>query len=283
MNKFETGKTLLTVILISSIFFCEMVTGQDTTYYPKGNPKKWNFELTPFLWIPWTSGNIRSTYVSENFDVAAIDLLTNLKMAFMVNAEVSKGKFFAAPSYIYTRVGSEQVRHTDNKGNDALVAARELTLNVAELIVGTRVPVSKKFLIDAFLGCRYDHFKASIVAEGKFDTTNVAETTDFWDPVIGFRANYFPHPRVPLSLRVDFGGLDIGSNYSWTASFTGGYSVSPLIDLIVGFNAYGFEYGAKTDKDKNVGLTMVLYGFDIGLRLHFPSRVKDPATFRKFK
>jgi len=270
----------LLAIFISSF---ENLSGQDSTYYPKGNPKKWNFDVTPFLWVPWVSGNVTSAYVSENFDMPAIDLLKNIKMAFMINTELSKGKFFISPTYIYNRVGSEQVLRIDKKGEDALLSARELTLNVVEFLAGMRLPISKQFILDPFIGFRYNNFKTSIDAEGKLDTVSRTETTEFWDPVIGIRVYYFPHPRVPLSLRADVGGFGAGSKISWTTTLHGGYTLSPVIDLIAGFNVYGFNYETKTDQDRTAGLTTVFYGFDLGITIHIPNRGKDPAVFKKFR
>lgn len=283
MNKTNSKRFIIAALFCVFLLSFENLSAQDSTYYPKGNPKKWNFEVTPFFWIPWVSGQVTSTYLSENFDVPAIDLLTNLKMGFMINAELSKGMFFISPTYIYNRVGSGQVLRTDKKGEEALVSDRELTLNVAELLAGMRIPVSRKFLIDPFVGVRYDNFKTSIEANGKFDTITRVETTDFWDPVIGIRVNYFPHPRVPLSLRTDIGGFGAGSRISWTAALQGGYTVSRVIDLIAGFNVYGFNYQTKTTRDRTVGLTTVFYGFDLGIKIHLPGRAKDPAVFKKFK
>ncbi|MCX6244159.1 MAG: hypothetical protein NTU98_05580 [Bacteroidetes bacterium] len=270
----------LLAVLISSL---EKTSAQDATYYPKGNPDKWNVSLTPFFWIPWSNGSITSSYISANFNKPAIDLLKNVEMAFMVNAELSKGKFFISPTYIYNRVSSEQVVRTDKKGEDALVAAKQLTMNIAELITGVTLPVNKKFDLEPYLGCRYNNFKVEVDAEGKLDSTTVNETSDFWDPVMGLRANYFPHPRVPLSLRADVGGFGVGSYLSWTVAFNGGYSVSPQIDLLAGFNLYGFDYQSKSDKDRYVGLQAVFYGFDIGIRIILPKRFKDPSIYKKAK
>ena len=282
MKKMKSKTILIAALLAVFLSSFQEISGQDTIFYPKGNPGKWNFEVTPFFWIPWVSGTINSTLITENFDVPAIDMLKNLEMAFMINAELSKGKFFVSPTYMYTRVSTVKVLRTDRQGEDALVSVNELTLNVAELLAGMRFRLGKQFLLDPFVGCRYDNFTTTIEAEGKLDTLSRFETTDFWDPVIGFRAHYFPHPRVPLTLRGDIGGFGAGSRFSWTASLNGGYSVSPCIDLFAGFNAYGFDYIQKIKNNRTAGLTTVFYGFDVGIRFHFPTRGKDAAVFKKF-
>jgi hypothetical protein len=275
--------TAITLLVITLSSFQNM-SGQDTSgYYPAGDPHKWNVELTPFFWIPWASGTATSTYLTENFDVPAVDLLKNLEMGFMITAEVSKGKFFASPTYIYNRVGSEQVLRTDIQGEDVLIKSGQLTMNVAELIAGMHFSLSKKILLDPFVGVRYDNFQTTINADGKFDTVSRVEMTDFWDPVIGVCLNYFPHPRVPLSLGADVGGFGVGSKLSWSASLNGGYTLSPVVDLLAGFTAYGFDYESNTNNDRPVGLNAIFYGFDIGVKFHIPGRGKDPKVFNKFE
>ena len=56
-------------------------------------------------------GNSRSDFMDESFGVPVADILGNLKGAFMINAEVSKGKFFASPGYIYTKLGTEDQKY----------------------------------------------------------------------------------------------------------------------------------------------------------------------------
>jgi hypothetical protein len=281
-NSISFKISVLSIFMILFSGFYSHSQSQDLKYYPKGYPKKWNVELTPFFYLPWISGDITSKYISVNYEVPAIDLIKNLKMAFMINAEVSRGKFFVSPTYIYVKVGSEEVLRTDREGFDALVKVQEIKMNIAEVIAGARLPAGKKVLFDPFIGFRYNNIKSSVEADGKLDTITVSETIEFWDPVIGVRLNYFPHPRVPLSLRGDIGGFGAGSKLSWTAALKGGYSVSPLIDLIAGFTAYGFDYETETGNGRPVGLKTIFYGFNFGVTFHIPKRYKDPVIFKKF-
>ncbi len=119
--------------------------------------------------------------------------------------------------------------------------------------------------------------------DGIIDTISVKEKADFWDPVIGFRTLYFPHPRVPTMLKFDVGGFGIGSDFSWTATITGGYSISPQIDLIAGFSAYGTDFIGETKTGSTAGLKVFMYGFDLGMKIFLPKRYKDPSIFKKSK
>jgi len=273
-------------MLIGMMVNLNSINAQESVYYPNGDPEKWNVQLTPFLWLPVISGELESNFISESFNYPAVDILGNLKMAFMINAEVSKGKFFAMPSYVYTKLGTKEVKtiRQDLQGEDInITATPELKMNIVGLIVGMHFPTSEKFIFDPYLGFRYNSFKTSIGIEGIVDTTSVEEKADFWDPVLGFRTLYFPHPRVPTMFKFDVGGFGAGSDLSWTTTLNAGYSISPQIDLIAGFSAYGTNFIGETKVGNTKVLKVFMYGFDMGMKIFLPKRYKDPSIFKKTK
>lgn len=278
----NSNKVFITIMLISMMVYFNYSNAQDsTTYYPKGDPEILNIEFNPFLWLPAIGGSFGSEKVSEDIDVPAAELLSNLRFAFMFNADVSKGKFFASPTYIYCKLGSEEVKKTDKNGDPAVVSYPGFAMNIFELIAGMRLVLDKKFIMDPYLGFRYTNYSVSGWVEGVLDTTDFSEDANYWDPVLGLRMHYFPHPRVPLTLKTDVGGFGAGSNFSWTTSLQGGYSVSPTVDLLVGFMAYGSDFTEDNELGNQVGLKLNMYGFNLGARIMIPARYKDPAIFKK--
>ena len=272
---------VLALILLLS--YIGNVQGQTSAYYPKGDPDKWNVEITPFLWLPAVSGEVGSMLLSENFNIPAIDLLSNLKMAFMINAEVSKGNFFLSTTYFNTSLGSEEVLWTSGTGETSVVAIPDLKLNIAEVIAGGRIRVNDFLIFDPFVGLRYSNYHIYGSIQGIADTTYFDEETDFWDPVLGLQVHYFPHPRVPIILKLDVGGFGVGSVFSWTTSINSGYTLSPSFDLLAGFSAYGSNYETENSLGNTIGLNMIMYGFDLGIRYNIPKRSKDKSVFKKAK
>jgi hypothetical protein len=49
----------LLIILFTGLTF--QSHSQDLKYDPKGNPDKWNVNITPFFILPWVSGNVQFT------------------------------------------------------------------------------------------------------------------------------------------------------------------------------------------------------------------------------
>jgi hypothetical protein len=270
---------LMTLLLASM----QNLSGQDTTYYPNGNPDKWTVQLTPFLWMPWINGELESDYLSKSFNVPVTDLLSNLEMAFMIDAEISKDMFFFTPSYMYVKVGAEKVIRTSHIGQMTATAFPELKMNIAELMFGMHVPLNKTWILDPYLGTRFNNFKTTMDIEGIKDTTSIEETSEYWDPVLGIRVQYFPHPRVPISFKADVGGFGVGSRIAATAGLIGGYAISPQIDLLAGFSFYAADFVNDASLGSTRSLSAVFYGFNVGAKIILPKRFRDPSIFKKKK
>ena len=256
------------------------IHAQDQKYYPMGDPKKWNIELSPFVWLPVVGGEVTSDVLTEQFEVPAIDLVDNLKFAFMLSADVSKGKFFATPTYIYTKLGTENVLKTDNQGDPAVVAIPDIKMNILEFIAGMRFDIGEKVYMDPFIGFRYNNYQSSVELDVRDTSKTYSEKSDFWDPVVGLRVHYYPHPRVPLTFKSDIGGFGAGSDFAWSASVNGGYSISPSFDLLAGMLVYNVDFIEENAIGNEVGLAVFMYGFDLGIRWKIPAGYKDPAIFK---
>jgi hypothetical protein len=233
--------------------------------------------------LPWVSGNVQSERLSEDFGIDPSDFINSLNGTFMINTEISKGKFFAAPSYIFNYNEVEKILWTSNNGNQTITAKPEYQRHILEVIAGMRFRFGSKFILDPYAGFRYTHYRLFGEVEGIANTNEIDEKVDFWDPVVGCKAHFYPHPRIPLELKADIGGFGVGSELTWSAWFNTGYSVSPTVDLIAGFGALSNKYESETASGRTYGMTSLTYGITVGARFYIPGRAKDPAVFKKFK
>jgi hypothetical protein len=254
---------------------------QDVKYDPKGNPDKWNFNITPFFILPWVSGQIQSELLSEEFGIDPSDFITSLNGTLMIDAELSRGKFFAAPSYIFHYNEVSKVLWTSENGNQTITAQPEYQRHILEVIAGMRFRLGNKFMLDPYAGFRYTHYRLFGEVEGIVNTREIDEKVDFWDPVFGVKAHYYPHPRVPIEFKADVGGFGAGSKLTWSVWLYSGYTVSPVVDLIAGFGALSNEYESETDSGSTYGMTSLTYGIILGARFYIPGRGKDPSVFKK--
>jgi hypothetical protein len=255
---------------------------QEVKYYPKGNPDKWNFEITPFFILPWVSGNIQSERLSKDYGIDPADFINSLNGTLMIKTELSKGKFFAAPSYIFHYNEVEKILWTSENHNQSIVFQPAYQRHILEVIGGMRFRLGSKFILDPYAGFRYTHYRLFGEVEGIVNVHEIDEKVDFWDPVIGFKAHYYPHPRVPVEVKADIGGFGAGSELTWSAWMNSGYTVSPVVDIIAGFGSLSNKYESETANERTFGMTSVTYGITLGARIYIPGRGKDPEVFKKF-
>lgn len=254
---------------------------QSVKYDPKGNPDKWNFNITPFFILPWVNGEVQSKRLSEEFGVDPSQFINSLNATFMVNAEISKGKFFAAPSYIYNYNEVEAILWSSDIGEQNIIAKPAYQRHIFEFIAGMRFSIYTKFILDPYVGFRYTHYRLFGQIQGIINTKEFDEKEDFWDPVIGLKFHYYPHPRVPVEIKADVGGFGVGSKLTWSAWLNSGYTVSRCVDILAGFGALSNNYESETRTGNTYGMTSITYGITLGARIYIPGRTKDPAIFKK--
>ena len=276
-------KTKSLIVSICFLALAILSQSQEIPFSPKGNPEKWNFNITPFFILPWVDGQIQSERLSKDYAISASDFINTLNFTFMMTAEVSKGKFFAAPSYIYNYNEVKQVLWTSENGNQSITFNPKYQRHIFELIAGMRFRLAKYCYLDPYAGFRYTHYRLFGEVEGIADTRELDEIADFWDPIIGFKAHFYPHPRVPIEFKADIGGFGVGSKLTWSAWLNSGYTVSPVVDLIAGFGILSNEYESETGSGRTYGMTSLTYGITLGARFYIPGRGKDPSVFKKFK
>jgi hypothetical protein len=109
--------------------------------------------------LPWVSGNIQSERLSEDFGIDPADFFNTLNATFMIDAELSKGTFFAAPSYIYNYNDASKVIWTSENGNQTITAQPEYQRHILEVIAGMRFRLGDKFILDPYAGFRYTHYR----------------------------------------------------------------------------------------------------------------------------
>jgi hypothetical protein len=281
ISSYKTSVQFLLIFLALGLSF--QSHSQDPKFDPKGNPEKWNFQLTPFFVLPWVDGQIQSERLSKDYAISASDFINTLNFTFMMTAEVSKGKFFAAPSYIYNYNEVEQVLWTSENENQSIIFNPKYQRHIFELIAGMRFKLASQFYLDPYLGFRYTHYRLFGSIEGIVNINELDEKADFWDPIIGFKAHYFPHPRVPIELKADIGGFGAGSELTWSAWLNSGYTVSPTVDIIAGFGSLSNRYELETSGGNPWGMESLTYGITVGARIYLPRRAQDPSVFKKFK
>lgn len=204
---------------------------------------RWNFSVTPYLWLPSFKGNLNYQRPpgtgSPDVSVDETSPYEGLDGAFMIAGEARRGKWSFFGDYIYLKLSTSKsaVRSVDfnpgapsinpssttaNAGTDSSITGDLLTLAAGYSLAGT--PDAP---FDVFGGLRFLaikaksswHLSAAIAGPGPGQTFaaagDVSKNEDVWDGVIGVRGRAKLADRwyVPYYLDVGAGS----SSLTWQA------------------------------------------------------------------
>jgi hypothetical protein len=218
-------------------------TAQAATDPYDGN---WHFDLTPYLWLPWTDGTVgfdRPPGTGGNprfsFSISPVDLLRKLDFGIMGAGEVRKGNWSIFTDFIYIKVSGEKAIVKTITGPGGIFefpvdAGSQFGLKayIWTLAPSYTVYHSSAASLDLFAGFRDAQFKPSL--EWRFagplnlfpQTGAVANTIAIWDALMGAKG------RVALSengtwFAPYYADVGIGSSaFTWQGVVGVGYAFS---------------------------------------------------------
>jgi len=259
---------------------------QNEKYYPKGDPKKFQLEVTVPLWLPWIKGKTGIDGVLKdaegNINVDPADLLNHLKAAVLLDADIRKGNFIAFVNYLHMTLETDKATASFPLGGSATWSDK-IKNDILDIAAGGRTHFNKG-MVDPFFGVRYFNLSNSVSITDSASSKSGSSNVDFWDPFLGARIFYYPKDRWLLFLRTDFGGVWGGSSkFSWNVEGRVGYTISPTIDMGVGFRDVSFKYAQYTNDTRIFYMNPHMYGFEITAAFMIPSRKSDTNVFPKKK
>lgn len=182
---------------------------------PAENPYDgdWHFALTPYLWVPGVTGNLRFDVPPGGLggagllggrvdvDISASDVLAKLNFAFMAAGQARKGNWSINTDFIYLSLGGQASTVGDITGPGGNV---EIPIDVGTksglsgfiwTLTGGYTLVNKPGgSLDLFAGFRDLQLKASV--DWRFSgpigsllpsTGSFSKTGDVWDAIVGIR------------------------------------------------------------------------------------------------
>jgi len=263
---------------------------------------QWEFSFTPYLWLPWMSGDV--VVKGRTLDVAVdpaqlIDHLNwpDIVPAWMSHAEARRGPVSLFNDIVWADVsGSGGFSKTFHRGVATATFGGNVSVDYQLAIVeaggayaiwsrGSQGSSSTAF--DLLGGARYWHQDVDVSADltGTVAISGPENLTlsgsraiaksgsvDWVDPFVGARLRRQLAPGQEFVLRGDVGGFGVGSEFSWQAIAS--YN-SPLgeihgipVDGYVGFRALAADYSQGSGKTK-FEWDNVIYGPVIGATMRF--------------
>ena len=266
-------------------------------------PSGWQVSFTPYLWLPWMTGNVMIK--GRNLDVAIdpaqlIDALNwpDIVPAWMSHIEARRGPLSLFNDVVWTDVaggGGFQRKFNGQHGTATFGANVEATYKIAIVEAGGAYTLwsqggrgSPGFTaFDVLAGARYWHQEVDISADLATTVTlsgpdgltfsgshAIAKSggIDWVDPFVGARVLHQMGPGQAIEIRGDVGGFGAGSQFSWQAIAT--YN-SPLgaihhipIDGYIGFRALSADFTQGSGQSR-FEWDNVIYGPVIGATMTF--------------
>jgi hypothetical protein len=264
---------------------------------------QWQFSFTPYLWLPWITGDV--AVKGRPFDVAVdpADVINHLDWpsivpAWMSYIEAHRGPLSLFNDVVYANVsgGTGFSRTFSGRlGTATLGGNVSADYQLAIVEAGGAYAIwsrggqgsSGSTAFDLLAGARYWHQDVDISAN--LTATAVLNeppgltisggraiaksgSVDWVDPFVGARVRQQLGPGQEFVLRGDVGGFGAGSQFSWQAIAT--YN-SPLceihgipVDGYVGFRALSADFSQGSGRSR-FEFDNVIYGPVIGASMRF--------------
>lgn len=264
------------LIVLMHLLICPSVYGQDKP----SDSKKWQFEFTPYVWLPSVNADITVGAATVDVDIPFSDIWDNFDVFSLA------GRFEAWKGGRWGLIldGIYIVLDTDTGGanleTDLVLIDYAAGYRVAEVPLGSREESSTEskspaLWFDAIGGLRYGYFKAEITlrASGPIigeRSITLRESEDWVEPFIGGRIGVQVTEKFSLEFRGDVGGFGLGSATDLTWNFIGGIDYRPwkLASFKLAYRVLGIDYEQGSGSDK-LGLDGIMHGPLLGLTFYF--------------
>ena len=212
----------------------------------------WQFQLTPYLWIPTISGRagIGNLITDTNTSVSNADV--GLNFGFMGAFEARKNKLIILTDLQYSDIATEK----GNPGPLYLSSRASFKTFVLDPEVGYRLLDNEKgAFVDVLGGLRYWHLNAVLAFRARIlPDVEVSRSRSWIDGVAGLRGKAALSRRWFVSGKADLGAG--GSKFTYQLFGGVGFNVGKRLALIGGYRDLNVNY----DKD----------GFLFDMSLHGP-------------
>ena len=235
-------------------------SGDPSTSDTKTVDKQWNYLAEIYLMFPNMSGKTTVGNIPPvNVDAGAGDILGHLEMGAMLYFEANNGNWAIGSDLLYMKLGQDVepgILITDGK-----VTVKQLAWEISGL---------KRITpwLEAGLAGRIVSLDAELELETVNQPRSGSGNRTWFDPVVVLRSNNVFAENWLAQLRLDAGGIGIGSDFTWQFQANLGYRFSDLFQTTLGYRYIGIDYDSGDGRDRFL-YDIDTYGFVIRLGFNF--------------
>ena len=206
------------IISIMLALVCSAVSGAARA---ESSPDEWQFQLTPYLWLPTIGGTFNFDPPpggggSPDIDVGPTDWLELLNFGILIGGSARKGRFSIFTDVVYlsmSKIGDGKVVSVDGNVSGELISvpvSADFTLNTRTdfdgllwtIAAGYTVKETETSSVELFAGARLFstdasaswELSAAITTPGGMELLaaqgSVGSKTDLWDGIVGVRGHF---------------------------------------------------------------------------------------------
>lgn len=219
----------------------------------------WHGGMTIYGWVPAIQGSQDGPDGEPSIEITGPDVLEALQLAVMVAGEVQRDRLGFMFDLVYCDLEFDgDARRLDVSGEldtELYFASGALSWQLYDE-AGARV--------DAYGGVRAYGVDLNFGAAIGSLSTQARTSTNWVDPIVGFRGVYPLGDHVSISGRADVGGFGVGSELSWQAYGGINYRFAERWAGTVGYRYLSIDY-----ESDELTLDIALQGPLIGISYRF--------------
>lgn len=235
----------ITLLLIPTLFNTSQAAEADTD--------KWQFKITPYLWIASIKGNTGSDGSDIDFDTDYRFLtLDNLDGAFFVAVSASKGRWTWQTDLIYL-----------NFGDNFIVGPIDTSIDLK----GDIIELSAAYKLKSFEHTEILFGARRVSLDTDISLTPGPQSTGdhtWLDPIIGLRYIRPLGERWQAIGRVDLGGFGISSDLTVNVLAGAAFSMTRHSSLILGYRYLRLDFA-----EGEILANLTAKGLALGIEFNF--------------
>jgi hypothetical protein len=206
VNKFHRFQLMVTTLLSTASLFCAAPLMAADSVSGSG----WKYGASIYMWGP--SMNI-DTPPGREIELPFYPILTDLKMTLMFDFSLTNDKWSFMTDVIYMKLRQDNINDPSRPIGEFLDFDSSIQMKswIVSPTVGYALVNSEKARVEVFGGLRYLWIDLGVQINSRGNPIfDEASSVDFWDGIVGLRANVNLNQQwfMPLSIDVGWGDSD---------------------------------------------------------------------------